>query len=249
MVLHFGAQKNRIDFNLLGSICRVVVSSDFLQLSCSKAVSGEVSLRAPSSKANCGFVGAAGAWASLSGSGSDTRLFQGAPILKGGHWLICTVYFNQIAGQSPMRLWASQDPQAVEEVMRQRHLRGLRDYLQGIRMLHEAGYATRSSSAAVKIQFHARRFLKQKGKKDEMTPYDAILAFESLAEFLRNGQIQLLQKAESHLQVSNESRYRIVAVVGLFDKGKTWLVNKLFGVAWRLYGLGTACFCGLNGKT
>ena len=26
-----------------------------------------------------------------------------------------------------------------------------------------------------------------------------------------------------------EQRVRIVAVVGLFDKGKTWLTNKLFG--------------------
>ena len=61
-------------------------------------------------------------------------------------------------------------------------------------------------------------------------PYDAILAFESLAEFLSTGRMDILQKAESKLQVTTEARYRVVAVVGLFDKGKTFLINKLFGV-------------------
>ena len=232
-----GLGNNDVRFRLLGADCRVVAYNNCISLHCSLAASGEVWLQGASQKANCSFVAAAGCWASESGSGTG-MLLKGNPILNGLHngvqWLICTVYFNEIDGQSPMRRWASQDPRAVEEVMRQRHLRGLRDYLQGIRMLHDSGYATRSSSAAVKIQFHVRRFLKQKSKKDEMTPYDAILAFESLADFLRNGKIQLLQKAESHLQVARESRYRIVAVVGLFDKGKTWLVNKLFDAAWPL---------------
>ena len=44
-------------------------------------------------------------------------------------------------------------------------------------------------------------------------------AFDSLAEFLKEGKIDFLQKAESLLEVAKESRYRIVAVVGLFDKG------------------------------
>ena len=128
------------------------------------------------------------------------------------------------------------------------------------------------TSAAVKVQFHIRKFLRrmrvqrewaEKVKwvkqrraahaiqrrwrshqqqrmrrwqealevKDVGTSYDAIMAFESLAEFLRNGKIQFLQRAESHFKAAEESRYRIVAVVGLFDKGKTWLLNKLFGVA------------------
>ena len=39
-----------------------------------------------------------------------------------------------------------------------------------------------------------------------------------------------MQKAKSQLEVAKESRCRIVAVVGLFDKGKTWLTNKVFGV-------------------
>ena len=44
-------------------------------------------------------------------------------------------------------------------------------------------------------------------------------AFDSLAKFLKEGKIEFLQKAESQLQIAKESRYRIVAVVGLFDKG------------------------------
>ena len=59
--------------------------------------------------------------------------------------------------------------------------------------------------------------------------YDAVLAFESLSDFLTTGEIEFLQAAESKFDFTKESRYRIVAVVGLFDKGKTWLTNKLFG--------------------
>jgi esterase/lipase len=40
-----------------------------------------------------------------------------------------------------------------------------------------------------------------------------------LAEFLKEGKIDFLQKAESLFEIAKESRYRIVAVVGLFDKG------------------------------
>ena len=64
----------------------------------------------------------------------------------------------------------------------------------------------------------------------QCSPYDAILAFDSLAQFLKTGEIQFLQQAESQFEVARASRFRIVAVVGLFDKGKTWLTNKLFGV-------------------
>lgn len=75
-----------------------------------------------------------------------------------------------------------------------------------------------------------RRWLHaQNGCSNTETPYDAILAFDSLAEFLKEGKIEFLQKAESLLEIAKESRYRVVAVVGLFDKGKTWLLNKLFG--------------------
>eukprot|EP00435_Cladocopium_sp_Y103_P036355 s1312_g9.t1 len=60
------------------------------------------------------------------------------------------------------------------------------------------------------------------------TLYDAVLAFESLSNFLTTGEIEFLQAAESKFDFAKESHYRIVAVVGLFDKGKTWLTNKLF---------------------
>ena len=66
--------------------------------------------------------------------------------------------------------------------------------------------------------------------KSQATPYDAVLALESLAQFLSTGEIPLLKHAESVLEVAKAERFRIVAVVGLFDKGKTWLTNKLFGV-------------------
>lgn len=46
-------------------------------------------------------------------------------------------------------------------------------------------------------------------------------AFDSLAEFLKEGKIEFLQKAESLLEIAKESRYRVVAVVGLFDKGRS----------------------------
>ena len=138
--------------------------------------------------------------------------------------------------------------------------------------LQAAGRGTVLNSAAVRLQFHTRKFLKRmrvqrewaeklkwvkqrraaqviqhrwhlhqqhrvrrwqeaRQAKDVGTSYDAIMAFESLAEFLRNGKIQFLQRAESHFKAAEECPYRIVAVVGLFDKGKTWLLNKLFGAS------------------
>eukprot|EP00435_Cladocopium_sp_Y103_P053086 s2994_g16.t3 len=83
------------------------------------------------------------------------------------------------------------------------------------------------------LQERSERVWRRKQAKFQAeTPYDAILAFDSLAKFLEERKIELLQKAESHFEVAKESanRYRIIAVVGLFDKGKTWLLNKLFGV-------------------
>lgn len=83
------------------------------------------------------------------------------------------------------------------------------------------------------LQERSERVWRMKQMKFEAeTPYDAILACDSLAKFLEEGKIEFLQKAESLFEVAKEStnRYRIIAVVGLFDKGKTWLLNKLFGV-------------------
>jgi len=62
------------------------------------------------------------------------------------------------------------------------------------------------------------------------TKYDAILEFHSLDQFISQRKIQLLRAVESHFDIAKESSYRIIAIVGLFDKGKTYLINKLFGV-------------------
>jgi HSP20 family molecular chaperone IbpA len=40
----------------------------------------------------------------------------------------------------------------------------------------------------------------------------------------------MLKSAESTFNIALRARYRVIAVVGLFDKGKTFLINKLFGV-------------------
>ena len=46
-------------------------------------------------------------------------------------------------------------------------------------------------------------------------------AFDSLAKFLAEHKIEFLQEAESQFEVAKQSdhRFRIIAVVGLFDKG------------------------------
>ncbi|CAJ1334467.1 unnamed protein product [Effrenium voratum] len=67
------------------------------------------------------------------------------------------------------------------------------------------------------------------GEDGETTPYDAVLALESLGDFLHTGHIKFLQKAESTFKASAEERYKIVSIVGLFDKGKTWLTNRMLG--------------------
>ena len=100
-----------------------------------------------------------------------------------------------------------------------------------------SGRHARELMATLQLQLAWRLYQKRlqrrwrsKVSKSQATPYDAVLAFESLAQFLSTGEIPFLQHAESMLQVATAGRFRIVAVVGLFDKGKTWLTNKLFGV-------------------
>ena len=102
---------------------------------------------------------------------------------------------------------------------------------------HRRRRQSRELRAALCLQLawrlHQRRLWRRwQGKmvQAQSTPYDAILAFESLSQFLSTGEIRFLQHAESKLQVASAGRFRIVAVVGLFDKGKTFLINKLFGV-------------------
>ena len=60
---------------------------------------------------------------------------------------------------------------------------------------------------------------------------DCSEAFDSLAKFLEERKIEFLQKAESHFEVAKESenRYRIIAVVGLFDKGAQFTIKNWNG--------------------
>ena len=95
----------------------------------------------------------------------------------------------------------------------------------------------RELTAALRVQLAWRLYQKRlqrrwrsKVSKSQTTLYDAVLALESLAQFLSTGEIPFLQHTESVLQLASEVKFRVVAVVGLFDKGKTWLTNKLFGV-------------------
>jgi hypothetical protein len=62
------------------------------------------------------------------------------------------------------------------------------------------------------------------------TKYDGILTFTSLSDFISSGKINMLKSAESTFNIALKARYRIISVVGLFDKGKTFLINKLLGV-------------------
>ncbi|CAE7825242.1 unnamed protein product [Symbiodinium necroappetens] len=64
----------------------------------------------------------------------------------------------------------------------------------------------------------------------QSTSYDVVLPFNSLAKFLETRHISLLQKATSELDIGKKQSVRVIAIVGLFEKGKTWLINKLFGI-------------------
>lgn len=72
------------------------------------------------------------------------------------------------------------------------------------------------------------------GLADELqTEYDVICAFTSLCNVVDSRSVELLRCAASTFDLAQDRRCRIVAVVGLFDKGKTFLINKLFGVNLR----------------
>ncbi|CAE7712997.1 unnamed protein product, partial [Symbiodinium sp. CCMP2456] len=64
----------------------------------------------------------------------------------------------------------------------------------------------------------------------QSTSYDVVLPFNSLAKFLETRHISLLQKEESELDIGKKQSVRVIAIVGLFEKGKTWLINRLFGI-------------------
>lgn len=63
-----------------------------------------------------------------------------------------------------------------------------------------------------------------------LTKYDIVFKLRSLAEFVETGKIDFVQSVGSLFNAAAAAQYRIVAVVGLVDKGKTFLVNKLLGI-------------------
>lgn len=58
--------------------------------------------------------------------------------------------------------------------------------------------------------------------------YDVIVRVKSLHDFVLHRQLEVSISTQSALEMAAKHRYRIVAVSGLFDKGKTFVVNLLF---------------------
>jgi len=88
---------------------------------------------------------------------------------------------------------------------------------------------------AIRVQkywraYHQRRALsdsraRQGSVKSE---YDAVLKIFSLMDFIKTKTFVLEQSLRTTFKVAEENQYKIVAVVGLFNKGKSWLINQLF---------------------
>jgi len=62
------------------------------------------------------------------------------------------------------------------------------------------------------------------------TDYDCIILVRSLADFAKEKRIWLLRSVCSDFAPQECQEVRIISVVGLFNKGKTFLLNKLFGL-------------------
>lgn len=62
------------------------------------------------------------------------------------------------------------------------------------------------------------------------TDYDCILWMKSLADFAKTKKIWLLRALSSDFDPETSHDVRIISVVGLFNKGKSFLLNKLFGL-------------------
>ncbi|CAE7578832.1 warA [Symbiodinium sp. CCMP2592] len=62
------------------------------------------------------------------------------------------------------------------------------------------------------------------------TDYDCIILVRSLADFAKEKRIWLLRSLCSDFAPQQCQDVRIISVVGLFNKGKTFLLNKLFGL-------------------
>ena len=65
---------------------------------------------------------------------------------------------------------------------------------------------------------------------EQCMDYDCILWMMSLADFAKSKKILLLRALSSDFDPETIHHVRIISVVGLFNKGKTFLLNKLFGL-------------------
>jgi len=100
------------------------------------------------------------------------------------------------------------------------------------------GAERRTLGAAVTIQrawrrCQARRRARRFRASKLVDPYDAIVCFDSLSATLDPAclQIEILRWAHSAFNIGRAERdgIRIVAHMGLFDKGKTFLINQFYG--------------------
>jgi len=89
--------------------------------------------------------------------------------------------------------------------------------------------------AAKKIQraWRAHRARWRRRSQLPVDPYDAIVCFDSLSSTIdpANMRIEILKWAHStfNIGVAERDGLRIVAHMGLFDKGKTFLINQFYG--------------------
>ena len=65
---------------------------------------------------------------------------------------------------------------------------------------------------------------------EQPTDYDCIIRILSLSDFARTKRIWLLRSLSSDFDPKMDLDVRVISVVGLFNKGKTFLSNKLFGL-------------------
>jgi hypothetical protein len=104
----------------------------------------------------------------------------------------------------------------------------------------QGGGEARRVAAAVMIQRRWRKYVlrgpKRRGTRrgaNGYDPYDIIVTFDSLAKTIDPEvmRIDILRWAYSAFSISDCARQgiRLVAHMGLFDKGKTFLANKLYG--------------------
>jgi len=105
-----------------------------------------------------------------------------------------------------------------------------------IAMQTEAAEKDRRRTAALAIQRSWRAYLAlrhRSGHTGPCDPYDAIVCFDSLNSTIdpANLRINILSWAHSafNIGVAERAGIRIVAHMGLFDKGKTFLINELYG--------------------